>query len=264
AGKIIVDEEQRKFDDDPTHYYFLVGILHSVIEGVRGISLTYGQTIINGRFIRTGKIESTDGQVYFGLDDNELVIKKESYASEVAGIWLGKDDDKYKLNIGDATKYLKWDGAALTIKGLVGDITLDSNGFIRTDGKTSYESTFAGFWLGWSAGYKLNIGDAAHYLKWTGSKLQVKGLASLDALSAINANIGNITAGNIRGTRFQVGGGTNEDIYFEDSGLRLYDVGGQCISLTKIDYSNLDIGISSNSVAISTLDESIKRQVPAL
>jgi len=74
--------------------------------------------------------------------------------------------------------------------------------------------------------YKLNIGDGEHFLKWDGEALFVKGLVSLDALSVLNANIGNITAGNIRGTRFQVGGGTNEDIYFEDSGIRLYDAGG--------------------------------------
>ena len=117
TGQIVVDETQRKFDDDETYYYFLIGVLHSVVEEVRGVSLTYGQTIINGKFIRTGKIESTDGQVYFDLDNNEIVLKKESYASEVAGIWLGKDDDKYKLNIGNATKYLKWDGEKLDIQG---------------------------------------------------------------------------------------------------------------------------------------------------
>ncbi|GAH09868.1 unnamed protein product, partial [marine sediment metagenome] len=56
AGQIIVDEEQKKFDDDPTHYYFLIGVLHSVIDGIRGISLTYGHTIINGGFLQTNSI----------------------------------------------------------------------------------------------------------------------------------------------------------------------------------------------------------------
>jgi len=72
TGQILVDEAQRKFDDDATYYYFLIGVLHSVIDGIRGISLTYGQTIINGRFIRTGKIESTDGLTYFDLDNSEI------------------------------------------------------------------------------------------------------------------------------------------------------------------------------------------------
>jgi len=80
-----------------------------------------------------------------------------------------------------------------------GDITLNSSGFIRTSGKTSYESTVAGFWLGYSAGYKLNIGNVTHYLKWTGSILDIKG---------------KITIG---------GSGTNDEIYFKDSAVYVYD-----------------------------------------
>ena len=117
TGQIVVDEEQKIFDDDETYYYFLIGVLHSVVDGVREVSLTYGHTIINGKFIGTGKIESTDGKVYFDLDGNALVMNKESYASEVAGLWLGYDVDKYKIYIGNATNYFKWDGSALTIKG---------------------------------------------------------------------------------------------------------------------------------------------------
>lgn len=56
TGQIVVDETQRKFDDDATYYYFLIGVLHSVVDGVRGISLTYGQTIVNGGFIQTNSI----------------------------------------------------------------------------------------------------------------------------------------------------------------------------------------------------------------
>ena len=56
TGQIVVDSVQRKFDDDATYYYFLIGVLHSVVDGVRGISLTFGQTIINGGFIQTNSI----------------------------------------------------------------------------------------------------------------------------------------------------------------------------------------------------------------
>jgi len=56
TGQVVVDETQRKFDDDETYYYFLIGVLHSVVDGVRGISLTYGQTIVNGGFIQTNSI----------------------------------------------------------------------------------------------------------------------------------------------------------------------------------------------------------------
>ena len=160
----------------------------------------------------------------------------------------------YKLNIGDATHYLKWNGVKLMVKGLVGDITLESDGFIRTDGKDNYADLTAGFFLGYDGGaYKLNIGNNVKYLKWTGSALQVKGLVSLDSLSAINANLGNITAGNIQGTRFQVGAGTDQDIYFEDSGIRLYDASGTGLVFAKTGLESAFILLNASAVAFGAL-----------
>lgn len=52
------------------YYHFWVGVLHSAIDGVRGISLTYGQTTINGRFIKTGRVEGNGA--YFDLDEGEI------------------------------------------------------------------------------------------------------------------------------------------------------------------------------------------------
>ncbi|MBO0947250.1 phage tail protein [Fibrella forsythiae] len=69
---ISFDTVQRKVDSDATYYYFLIGYLHTVIDGVRFISLTYGATTINGRFIRTGRIMSADGSTYFDLDTGEI------------------------------------------------------------------------------------------------------------------------------------------------------------------------------------------------
>lgn len=80
-----------------------------------------------------------------------------------------------------------------------GDITLNSSGFIRTSGKTSYDSAVAGFWLGYDVDkYKLNIGNATNYLKWDGVNLKLKG-------------------------RVYVGTGENQDLYFEIGGVRIYD-----------------------------------------
>jgi len=91
-----------------------------------------------------------------------------------------------------------------------GDITLNSSGFIRTSGKTSYDSAIAGFWLGYDVDkYKIYIGNVTNYLKWTGSVLQIKG----DLLGGI-----------IDGAEFRVGGsGSNQEIYFKDSQMYLYD-----------------------------------------
>lgn len=68
GGQIIFSTSQIKPDDDPTYYHFLVGILNSVMEGVRWINFMYGATAINGRFIKTGRVQSFDGQTFFDLD----------------------------------------------------------------------------------------------------------------------------------------------------------------------------------------------------
>ena len=67
-GHIIFDTAKILPDQDPNYYHFLIGTLHSVMEGVRWISLTYGATAINGRFIKTGRIQSFDGKTFFDLD----------------------------------------------------------------------------------------------------------------------------------------------------------------------------------------------------
>jgi len=74
-GMLIFSTEQIKPDDDANYYHFLIGVLHSVTEGVRWISLTYGATAINGRFIKTGRIQSFSGETYFDLDMNEIAGK---------------------------------------------------------------------------------------------------------------------------------------------------------------------------------------------
>ena len=72
TGDIYLDAEATKFDADDVYYHFLIGVLHSPVTGVRGISLTYGQTTINGQFIKTGVISSTGGSTYFNLNTGEI------------------------------------------------------------------------------------------------------------------------------------------------------------------------------------------------
>lgn len=78
AGNIVFDTVQRTVDSDPTYYYFLIGSLSSVITDTDGtrparlISLTYGASTINGRFLTTGRIQSADGNTYFDLDAGEI------------------------------------------------------------------------------------------------------------------------------------------------------------------------------------------------
>ncbi|QNS40182.1 hypothetical protein H0S70_07145 [Chryseobacterium manosquense] len=72
SGTIYFTQAQIKFDEDVNDYYFLLGILHTVTEGVRVLSITIGTTTINGGLIRTGIISSLDGQTYFNLNTGEI------------------------------------------------------------------------------------------------------------------------------------------------------------------------------------------------
>jgi hypothetical protein len=60
-------------ESDPSYYHFLMGVLNSVdANNARAVALMYGFTTINGRFIKTGRIVSTDGNTYFDLDAGEF------------------------------------------------------------------------------------------------------------------------------------------------------------------------------------------------
>lgn len=72
SGSILFSNAQIRLMDDPNYYHFLLGVLHAVVDGVRWISLTYGATVINGKFVRTGRISSQDGLTYFDLDSGEI------------------------------------------------------------------------------------------------------------------------------------------------------------------------------------------------
>lgn len=73
-GVIEITETQYTVDQG-NYYYFLIGIINSYDSDVkaREISLMYGFTTISGRFIKTGRIESSGGgSTYFDLDTGEI------------------------------------------------------------------------------------------------------------------------------------------------------------------------------------------------
>lgn len=74
SGSIIFSQSQIKTNEDVDYYHFFIGILNSVDSELkaRSLALTYGFTMINGRFIKTGRIESADGTTYFDLDNSEI------------------------------------------------------------------------------------------------------------------------------------------------------------------------------------------------
>lgn len=74
SGSIIFSQSQIKANEDVSYYHFFIGVLNSVDSELkaRSLALTYGFTMINGRFIKTGRIESADGTTYFDLDNSEI------------------------------------------------------------------------------------------------------------------------------------------------------------------------------------------------
>ena len=74
GGTFLFSTEQIKVEDDANYWHFLIGTVSSIDPdlGVRSLSLTYGFTMVNGRFIKTGRIQSADGDTYFDLDNGEI------------------------------------------------------------------------------------------------------------------------------------------------------------------------------------------------
>lgn len=141
----------------------------TIAGNLSSISSTTGALTVNGNL-------SVGANIILGNSGAIYTVNKTTYADTDAGFFLGYDTDAHKLNIGDATHYLKWTGTALNIKGIVavGSITLDTSGYICTDGKTSYADTDAGVFIGYDSIeelHVLNIGDATNYVKWDGANM---------------------------------------------------------------------------------------------
>lgn len=74
AGTWAADPAKYKVEDIPGYYTFLVGVIYKVVDGYRGMSLTYGYSSINGRTITAGRIQSLDGRNYNDLDTDQLNV----------------------------------------------------------------------------------------------------------------------------------------------------------------------------------------------
>ena len=187
-----------------------------------------GNVLVAGTFtankIGAGTISSsvTMGNTFIVNNSGSIYSAgKASYASTTAGFWLGYDSTAYKFNIGSNSKYLKWDGSALSI---VGNITgsngtfngnVDVTGYIYTDGgvskvinsttytagvisncinNTGYDGIVAYGGLGANGVNALSAGDVAVYgysITGTGvvgyAGLTVSCIAGVDGISGLAA-----------------------------------------------------------------------------
>lgn len=74
SATIVFSKSTIRVEQEAGVYHFWIGVVNSVDETLqaRSMSLTYGFSTINGRFIKTGRIESADGNTYFDLDAGEI------------------------------------------------------------------------------------------------------------------------------------------------------------------------------------------------
>ena len=156
---------------------------------------TVGNLTVGGNLIlnQSGKLH-TSGKTSFGDTD--------------AGIFIGYDTastSAYKLNIGNSTDSVQWDGSDLAVTGTInanagvftssvsigatgsteGSLVISNKGKIHTTEKTSFADTDAGIFLGYDTdAYKVNIGNATKNLKWDGTNLTVSGNAIIGSTAA--------------------------------------------------------------------------------
>ncbi|GEM_PF-2840611 len=83
-GVIVLDTVARQIESDSTYYYFLIGTLNSVIDGIRAISLSYGIAETNGKFIK-GVLTSDDGYSTLDLNTGEYRGRMQFLNSDESG-----------------------------------------------------------------------------------------------------------------------------------------------------------------------------------
>jgi hypothetical protein len=172
------------------YYVFWIGALHSVIDGVRGISLTYGQTTINGRFVTTGRVQSADGDTFFDLDegiiggkiqfgengdvtivDGNMVTTATIVLGDTSGQHAGitgqvVDDDSVLIWAGasfedrdTATFQVTADGRMMATAGKIGNFTIDDKGLSNEDGTEAYIKQIHTFSDGHTAEMHIGLQD---------------------------------------------------------------------------------------------------------
>lgn len=164
----------------------------------------------NGEVSINGILTIVDGGI--NMTNGYIRANKTSFASTLAGYWIGYTSTVPTFNIGNATNALTWNGSALSIVG----------GAIQ-GGKTSYFDNTAGYWLGLDAGTaKFRIGTTTSSLQWTGSALEVVGGAIFSNKTSYASTTAGYWIGLDSGTpKLHVGNASNY-IRWTGTGLEIY------------------------------------------
>lgn len=83
-GSWHITPEKIKFDQDAAYYHFLCYVLYTPKNEKREAEAMYGNTLIHGGQITTGRIQSTNGQTFFDLETGEIRGKIEFTADSPA------------------------------------------------------------------------------------------------------------------------------------------------------------------------------------
>jgi len=230
-------------------YYYRYRITAYTVAGVVGVTSDFtaarqpsqvGENDIAANAVTAVKIDVINlsaiiadmGHITAGditLDSDGFICSSgKTYGAALAGFWMGYNIDKYKLHIGTNTQYLKWDGANLAIAGSIvikggsGIANLTDAGALATLDSIAY-AAITGAKPPVNADYFGGVaGTLAYYNLVSAALLDntiiIGGYIRTSLLTATN-----IRVGYLRAVQFRCGGGTDEDIYFEDSGIRMYD-----------------------------------------
>ena len=102
------------------------GDMDSILQIVKQLSDDFYNHIHDGntsQLLQRLRVGSLTAQTSV-IASESLAVVKSSYADTTAGIWAGLSGGVAKINIGNATYYVKWDGTNIEVKGNISGSTI--------------------------------------------------------------------------------------------------------------------------------------------
>ena len=230
----------------PSQGWFIRGDGHFSLGGPNGITYD-NETIVIGSDVQVEANLAADS-IVVGAAPNQLIING-SINGNAGGMTLGDPTYNYwysngRIRVGDATKYIQWDGASLIVQGTIqagsiGGVTIESNKIYIGTG--TYANANTSFFVD-NAG-RFSLKDK---LTWNGTSLTISGDVTIggtsgstivagaadgasalqpgEAASDVNSNTTTISGGKIRT-------GIIESTGFSWNGTDTYSTTGTRINL---------------------------------
>lgn len=175
---------------------------------------------VNSKSFETIRAETFSGRV--------ISIKKTLYTDTVSGLWTGLVGATAKLNLGNGTTYLKWDGSALTIAG---NATFSGT-------LSAAAGTLGAITIGANAWHVDSSGNMwwGNYASYAAAVIKISAVGSINfttgtfsgTLSAPTGTLGTVT---ITGTFKTAGSGQRIAIGALSEGFQVYNTDGTQIAL---------------------------------